>query len=201
MKRDRTSYVILGLLSIEPNKSGYDLRKAVENSVGYFWGESYGQIYPALKRLSAEGLIAPSESASGGKRRRQEYLLTEDGRACLREWLALPFQNDPPRNEFLLKLFFGREAAPGIAVGHIRELQDKNRRMLTSLLELETLARTQGSQNPHLTYWMLTLNLGIALTRTALEWGESALATLSSTGELTAFNLQPADTNAIATSA
>lgn len=199
MEHNRTSYVILGLLSIEPNKSGYDIRKAVESSVGYFWGESYGQIYPALKRMTAEGLIAPSMSASVGKRRRQEYSLTDAGRARLRRWLALPFQNDPPRNEFLLKLFFGREAEPGVSVGHIRDLQAKNRRMLATLQELETLARTQGLQNPHQPYWMLTLSLGIALTRAALEWGESALAMLSSTGATAAFNGQPADNNPIAT--
>jgi PadR family transcriptional regulator AphA len=198
MEHNRTSYVILGLLSIESNQSGYDIRKAVESSVGYFWGESYGQIYPALKRLVAGGLIAPSMSASVGKRRRQEYSLTDAGRACLREWLALPFQNDPPRNEFLLKLFFGREAEPGVSAGHIRDLHAKNRRMLATLQELEALARTQGSQNPHQPYWMLTLSLGIALTRAALEWGESALAMLSSTDATTAFNGQPTDNNPVA---
>src|ERR1035441_4340573 len=145
MEHNRTSYVILGLLSIESNQSGYDIRKAVESSVGYFWGESYGQIYPALKRLVAGGLIAPSMSASVGKRRRQEYSLTDAGRACLREWLALPFQNDPPRNEFLLKLFFGREAAPSVSIGHVCELLERNRRMLDTMLELEAFAGGQAS--------------------------------------------------------
>jgi PadR family transcriptional regulator, regulatory protein AphA len=201
MNHNRTAYVILGLLSIESNKSGYDIRKAVEGSVGYFWGESYGQIYPTLKRLAAEGLIVPSKSTSAPKQRRQEYSLTDAGRACLREWLAVPFQNDPPRNEFLLKLFFGREAAPGVSIGHIRELQEKNRRMLTTLLELETFARTQSSQNPHLPFWMLTLSLGIALTRTALEWSESALAMLSSAEAAGASNPQPTDNNPIANGA
>ncbi len=50
MERNRTAYVILGMLSIEPNKSGYDLHKAIEQTFGSFWGESYGQIYPALKQ-------------------------------------------------------------------------------------------------------------------------------------------------------
>src|ERR1039457_3376514 len=119
MKRNQTAYVILGLLSIEPDQSGYDIHKTVEGSVGHFWGESYGQIYPALKRLAAEGLIVGNTSPKGAKKRRQEYSITEAGRACLREWLALPFQNDPPRNEFLLKLFFGAEAAPAVAIAHV----------------------------------------------------------------------------------
>ena len=198
MLNNRTAYVILGMLSIEPNKSGYDIRKAVESSVGHFWNESYGQIYPALKRLVAEGLIVPSRSTTVPRQRRQEYSLTEAGHACLREWLALPFQNDPPRNEFLLKLFFGREAAPGVAIAHVRELQDRNRRMLATLLEFETMARSTPSQNPHMPYWMLTLNLGIALTRTALEWGESALAQLSSMETAVAESPLPAEIHSAA---
>src|ERR1035441_6439740 len=194
MKRNQTAYVILGLLSIESNQSGYDIHKTVEGSVGYFWGESYGQIYPTLKRLAAEGLIVKSKSASAPRQRRQEYSLTDAGRASLQAWLAQPFQNDPPRNEFLLKLFFGREAAPSISIGHVRELQERNRRTLTTMLELETFAGVQGSQNPHFPFWMLTLRLGIAMTRAALDWGESALAQLTSM-ETAAQNPRPEASN------
>jgi PadR family transcriptional regulator AphA len=95
------------------------------------------------------------------------------------EWLALPFQNDPPRNEFLLKLFFGREAAPGVSIAHVRELNERNRRTLATLEGIEKMARGIQSQNPNMPYWMLTLGLGLALTRAALDWGESALAELA----------------------
>jgi PadR family transcriptional regulator AphA len=195
MKNNRTGYVILGMLSITPSGSGYELHKAIQENFGSFWGESYGQIYPALKQLAAEGLIEPCKPASAPKKRRQEYLLTDAGRVCLREWLALPFQNDPPRNEFLLKLFFGREAANGVPIMHVRELQERNRRMLATLEGIESMARGRELQNPHRPYWMLTLGLGIALTRAALDWGESALAELAFIEVAAAENPQPADTS------
>jgi DNA-binding PadR family transcriptional regulator len=179
MPLNQTAYVILGLLSIEPNLSGYDMRKMIRRSVGYFWGESYGQIYPTLKRLVAAGLIAPGSSVSTGRKRRQTYILTEPGRGQLRQWLALPFQNDPPRNEFLLKLFFGREAAPGVSIAHVRDLQERNQRALATLEEIEASAQAGNPPNPHFPYWMLTLGLGKALTQAALEWGETALNELS----------------------
>lgn len=179
MIRNRTSYVILGILSMDSNKSGYEIRKTVEQSVGYFWGESYGQIYPALKQLAAEGLIVPTNSGSADKKRRQQYALTEAGRACLREWLGEPFHNEPPRNEFLLKLFFGREAAPGVALAHVRELQQRNRQALALLEGIEKMLQQQHTQNPHFPYWMLTLTMGAALARAALDWGESAMAQLA----------------------
>jgi DNA-binding PadR family transcriptional regulator len=195
MKNNRTGYVILGMLSITPSGSGYELHKAIQENFGSFWGESYGQIYPALKQLAADGLIEPCKPASAPKKRRQEYLLTDAGRVCLREWLALPFQNDPPRNEFLLKLFFGREAANGVPIMHVRELQERNRRMLATLEGIESMARGRELQNPHRPYWMLTLGLGIALTRAALDWGESALAELAFIEVAAAENPQPADTS------
>jgi PadR family transcriptional regulator AphA len=75
MKSSQTAYVILGLLSIEGRQSGYDMRRTIQGSVGYFWGESYGQIYPTLKRLASEGLITPrgrvetGRAKTGGRRR------------------------------------------------------------------------------------------------------------------------------------
>ena len=180
MKNNRTGYVILGMLSITPSGSGYELHRAIQENFGSFWGESYGQIYPALKQLAADGLIAPVNSTAAKKKRRQEYSLTDAGHACLREWLAAPFHNDPPRNEFLLKLFFGHEAEPGVTIAHIRELQQRNRRMLATLEGIEKMARAHQSQNPNLPYWMLTLGLGLAMTKAAIEWGESALAQLAS---------------------
>lgn len=201
MQHTRTAYVILGMLTTQSNLSGYEVHKAIEDNFGSFWGESYGQIYPALKRLAAEGLIEPCEPRTAPKKRRQEYALTDAGRVCLREWLALPFQNDPPRNEFLLKLFFGREAAPGVALAHVRELQQRNLRMIATLEGIEQMARQHQSQNPHLPYWMLTLSLGIAMTRAALDWGESTLAELAAMDTAAARNPHQSENNPIASKA
>ena len=176
MSHSRTDFVILGLLTVQSNLSGYDIRKAVESSIGYFWSESYGQIYPTLKRLAKKGLIQPT--ASSPKSRRLQYSIAPAGRETLQQWLAQPFYNEPPRNEFLLKLFFGAEAPISVSADHIRDLNQKNRQMLATALEIEAMAQSQPPQSPHQPYWMLTLTLGIALTRAALEWGESALAKL-----------------------
>jgi DNA-binding PadR family transcriptional regulator len=180
MSLNGTAYLILGMLSIESDRSGYDIRKAVESSVSHFWRESYGQIYPMLKRLAAEGLIIPRQSNSKGRPERQEYSLSAKGRACLQDWLAAPYRDDPPRNEFLLKLFFGRSASPNACVQQVKNFQDKNKSLLSALLGIERWEQANGGGNPHLPYWLLTLSFGIAHLRASIEWSDAALATLES---------------------
>ena len=179
MSQSQTSYVILGILAIHPHQSGYEIRKTIQQSVGFFWSESFGQIYPTLKRLNAEKLIVPSSSGAAARGNRQEYSITPAGHDCLQQWLALPFRDDPPRNEFLLKLFFARDAGPGVAIAHVRRFQESNRQILATLEYLEPLARAHNSQNPGFPYWMLTLSLGVAQLRACVEWSESALEMLS----------------------
>jgi len=179
MKHTQTTYVILGILAIHPHQSGYEIRKTIQQSVGFFWGESFGQIYPTLKRLAAEKLIVPSSSGAAARSNRQEYSITPSGQECLQQWLALPYRDDPPRNEFLLKLFFARDAGPGVAIAHVRRFQESNRQILATLEYLEPLARAHNSQNPGFPYWMLTLSLGVAQLRACVEWSESTLDMLS----------------------
>jgi PadR family transcriptional regulator AphA len=178
MELQRTAFVVLGVLAIHDNQSGYEIRKTIEQSVGFFCGESYGQLYPTLKRLVADQLVI-AEGADTGSRTRRSYSITPTGREALKNWLAVPFRDDPPRDEFLLKLFFGQQTAPGISVGHIEAFQRKNRRLLNTMLELESLARAHNAHLPGFQYWMLTLSYGVGQLRAALAWSETALATLA----------------------
>ena len=62
-----TEAALLGLLRKGP-MSGYDLRKDVERSVGYFWAPAKTQIYATLPRLVEAGRDAAkgrAERAAG----------------------------------------------------------------------------------------------------------------------------------------
>lgn len=178
MEHPRTAYVVLGILAIHDHQSGYEIRKTIEQSVGFFWGESYGQLYPTLKKLVAERLIT-AEGPDTGSRSRRSYSITPPGRECLKGWLALPFRDDPPRDEFLLKLFFGEQAAPGISAAHILAFQQKSRRFLDTIIELQSLARVHNAHQPGFAYWMLTLSYGVGQLKAALTWSESALSAIN----------------------
>ena len=57
-------YAILGLLN-RRDMSGYDLTKEFETTLAEFWGAKHSQIYPELKALADEGLIAYQIEISG----------------------------------------------------------------------------------------------------------------------------------------
>jgi PadR family transcriptional regulator, regulatory protein AphA len=100
-----TARVILGLLAWAP-RTGYEIKQVTDRSTRFFWGASYGQIYPELRRLEAAGLVEAREEPRGRVPRRV-YSLTAAGRTALDDWLADSKDQYELRDEGLLKLFFG----------------------------------------------------------------------------------------------
>jgi DNA-binding PadR family transcriptional regulator len=96
-------HVILGFLALEP-RSGYDLKRAFDRTLGLAWNAHESQIYTELRRLEREGFVDGSEAVGG--RRRRLYSLSAKGRDELDSWLASPSHTRFTRDEFLLRLFF-----------------------------------------------------------------------------------------------
>ena len=89
------------------SRTGYDIKQKIEISTRFFWGASYGQIYPELKRLAAAGLVEAAQDPRGGVKR-TAYRLTPAGERVLHEWLTdRGHQLFEMRDEGLLKIFFG----------------------------------------------------------------------------------------------
>jgi DNA-binding PadR family transcriptional regulator len=81
---------VLGLLHESP-LHGYELRKRLSALFGPLRRISYGSLYPCLKDMVIEGLIAEDASASVsgvGKRGRTVYKLTAEGKERLQDRLA-----------------------------------------------------------------------------------------------------------------
>jgi DNA-binding PadR family transcriptional regulator len=81
---------VLGLLHESP-LHGYELRKRVNGLLGPLRPISYGSLYPCLKEMVREGLIATDDEASeagAGRRSRIVYKLTAEGKERLQEQLG-----------------------------------------------------------------------------------------------------------------
>ncbi len=72
---------------------GYELRKRVNALLGTFRAFGYGSLYPCLKELLTQGLIAEEQSAGpakplAGRRSKIVYRLTADGKERLQHLLS-----------------------------------------------------------------------------------------------------------------
>jgi DNA-binding PadR family transcriptional regulator len=168
--------VLLGLLTIGP-MSGYDLGQAIRTSVGFFWNESYGQIYPNLKNLAAEGLVTSKTERKKGKPERHIYSITKKGRERLAAWLAVAPQPEIPRNELLLKLFFGAQVPAEILIGYLETMVEKERAVVQKIIETGRAVSAQ-QQFPDTPYWLMAARFGQLELEAHLRWGEETLAEL-----------------------
>ncbi len=71
-----TEAALLGLLRKGP-MSGYDLRKDVERSIGYFWAPAKTQIYSTLPRLVEAGFATQQRVVQSARPDKTIYELTE----------------------------------------------------------------------------------------------------------------------------
>lgn len=175
--KSQTRHVVLGFLGWRP-WSGYDIKRLVETSVSHFWSESYGQIYPTLQRLVEEGLTEPVQEREADGRGRQPYAVTAAGRRELERWLGEPFRQTPPRNEFLLKLFFSGHGGPDLARTHVERFRAQAVAELARLEGIERDLPDQRRGHRDLPYWLLTVRYGIGELRAHLAWSEEALRSL-----------------------
>jgi DNA-binding PadR family transcriptional regulator len=166
--------VLLGLLTVEP-MSGYDLGQAIRTSVGFFWHESYGQIYPNLKTLAAEGLVTAKSERQKGKPERHIYSITKKGREQLVAWLAVEPQAEIPRNELLLKLFFGAQVSPEISMEHVERMVNRERVFLHQFQQLVREEIAKNQQYLDAPYWRMAARFGQLELEAHLRWGEETL--------------------------
>lgn len=171
-------YALLGLIHMRP-QSGYDLRKIFETTPMGHYSSSPGAIYPALKRLEEQGLIAGEVADRETLRPKRIYSATLEGIEVLRDWVSLPIAKEDllhKDDELILRF-----ALMGSVVD-----SDTTRRFLEQMKEAldqyipeleEVLAAMPKEGPPH---GRLALGSGIGAYRARQEWVRKALEVFSS---------------------
>jgi DNA-binding PadR family transcriptional regulator len=172
--------LILGLLA-EGSATGYDIRRITAIRYRFFWSESYGQIYPGLRRLSEEGLVRLVESEDEGRGRRL-YEITDAGRAALSAWIDSPSGPELVRSEALLKLYFISEGPEGALRDRLVEFRDEARQSLSlfeaAKRELLSISDPHGDH----AHALRTVRLGLATCEVRLNWAENELRDIENGG-------------------
>ncbi|MGL1935754.1 MAG: PadR family transcriptional regulator [Fibrobacterales bacterium] len=171
-KESRTKYVILGLLA-NGAETGYDIKSTIEKSISFFWSESYGQIYPALKKLQENNWVEEVQSESLNKRDKKRYAITPKGLAALDSWVVAKTEIPSHREEVLLKIFLcarsGGEAAGKILCEHQEQFEEK-------LIELQSIEKMlMEVDHPSKEYWLATLRFGLTSCEQRVKWSQDTL--------------------------
>jgi PadR family transcriptional regulator, regulatory protein AphA len=161
-----TECAVLGLLT-KGERSGYDLAKKAEASVGWVWAPARSQIYAVLPRLVRAGLARSRKVAQSGRPDKRVYRITKRGREAVREWLE---SSDDRDDTFLLRVFFGDLMSREALVALIERERALSRERLDQFRAIE---ETGPDYHPH-----LTLRWGFAYRRAVIRWADEVLREL-----------------------
>lgn len=76
--------------------TGYDVAKRFASSVGFLWHAPNSQIYPELRKMEREGLLATREIPWGTKGvTKTEYSVNDAGLDALATWQEEPMTYTP----------------------------------------------------------------------------------------------------------
>ena len=180
-KKNKTSYVILGLLN-EEKLSGYDIKKIVDERLSFFWNESFGQIYPELKRLASEGLIAIiEEESTGNSKQSKKYEITDLGKLELQEWLKAPVDKEIIRYEILLKLYFSDTTSSAMMLEHVKEFKINHHRQQQLFDQFEAQLKRDIDVHRNHRQILMVLAFGQKVWNSYAEWCEETITLLENT--------------------
>ena len=169
-KRSVLQFAVLGLLHEGP-MHGYELRKRLNGVLGTFRAISYGSLYPCLKEMLRDGLIAedgPADAgapALSGRRARIVYKLTPEGKDKFQEWLGDAGPDAYEDELFGVHLaFFGRtdrDIRLRILLGRRSRLEER----------LATLRNNLTKRRERLDEWTMTLQQhGLDSVEREVDW-------------------------------
>jgi len=173
-------HAILSILT-ESEKTGYDLTKNFESSIGYYWSASHQQIYKTLGDMYKDGWVDVTITSQSGKPDKKLYSVTAAGEDALREWAVLPTKSPPKKNQLLIKLLLARMVGPEPI---LKQLNARLKEVYALIGEYSKIEKEFFTPKPgpdtHIknTTSYLTLRNGILSAHAELDWLHEAIETL-----------------------
>lgn len=167
-------HMLLGVLMEQPHH-GYELKSRAFQKIFGEFGVNDGQLYPALKKMEAEGLIDKIVEIQEGAPNRHVYSITEAGRQVFMEWLQgrdeeeRAFRYDFFRKDpFFMRCNYFRYLDEASAVskvnGQIKDVQEY-------IMDLEAAGEDMRARQVD-PVRIKILDYGLKSERTRLEWLE-----------------------------
>ncbi len=129
-----TSYAVLALLSLRP-WTGYELTQQAARSLRYAWPKSERLLYSEPKKLVGLG-YATTHAEQTGRRTRNVYAITDEGRQALARWVTTPTAPPQLEAEALLRLLFADHGTVADLAAALDQFDGDARELHASVLDL-----------------------------------------------------------------
>jgi DNA-binding PadR family transcriptional regulator len=160
--------------------SGYDIKKMVDTTLRHFWKESYGRLYPTLKKLEGDGLIKSRLKRGRKKPDRIVYSLTSRGRRALKSWLSEPAELPWVRIEILLKLFFAHNVPLETTIKVLEQQRAELANILAQFEGFYEVVDDRVTDPAQKIPFRLTILHGRMIYEARIRWCEEAIRQLQS---------------------
>ncbi len=172
-----TKNIILGFLKIK-ELTAYDIKKAMEQSIGYFHSNSLGSINPTLKKLEKQNHVVCKEVIEN-HRVKKYYKITKRGLEEYASWQNEPINIGRIKEEALVRLFFmgdndinSRKKLITDYLNSIKETQNSLIKLQKKFLEKKI--PEEYAQKAR--FQLATLNFGIEYYQFTYNWFQNFLA-------------------------
>jgi len=160
-------YIAMGMVFDEA-LTGYDIKREIEAGIGNFYKASYGNLYPALKKLADKGYLTMTEQLQGN-RLKKYYEATALGKTAFLEWLSSPFDLNSSSDSLLARIYFFGVLPEDIRKQQLQAYELYHQQILRKLQALEK--RLSASIADDRDYFeMSTLYLGLQHLADSLRW-------------------------------
>lgn len=93
--------------------TGYEIKKMFEEGIfSHYLEASYGSIYPALTKLTQDGLVTCQSEPQDRRPDKKIYSITPSGRSVLKDSIDAPIAPDRFKSEFLFVMLFTHMMSP-----------------------------------------------------------------------------------------
>ena len=165
-------HAILGFLS-NSSLTGYDLKKAFDQSVRHFWPANQSQIYRTLAELDEQGFVEKEIIPREERLDMKVYGITETGREELHRWLATPLPPKDYREPALIQIYFGGKLTDEELIRllnhEIQSLEEKQA-IYEHFYKMNQMAIHTVEDLRAAVLMVSTLEYGILSNRAALDW-------------------------------
>lgn len=172
-------HFLLGLFEISP-MSGYDIVKAFDYSMFFYWHATHTQIYKTLKKLEHEQKIDGQLLEQDGNPSKTIFSITKTGKESLIKWLREESKNNSLKNRFIIKLALSAELKASEIIRHLEQYKMQLKNELCYLQSDEKAGFLQFARSAkEKILWESTVENGILYCTHEIEWANATQIKLS----------------------